>query len=101
MTVVSAAMLFMVVSPEIVTLHHNKYEPVVLYHSRVAVQLRIPVVTDVFGVYQFIGPGAFTFGFGYRRPVLSNEKIGRGWWNKVCGPSHSLFLHVHGACNAF
>lgn len=98
MMAITASMLFILVSPLVSGAQH-KYESAVLYHGKIAVQLSIPVITHVFGIYQFIGPGAFTFGFGSSRPVLSKEKTGSDWLDKMCGPSKSL--RIHGACDAF
>ena len=95
---ITVFMLFLLVSP-LISGAQRKYEDAVLYHGRIAVQLSIPEITHFFGIYEFIGPGAFTFGFGYARPILSKEKTGSGWLNEVCAPSK--YFSEHGACKAF
>ena len=55
----------------------QQYESIVLVHGKEAVQIKIPVITAVFGVYEFADANQ-DVGVGYKRSVVREEKVGQG-----------------------
>ena len=88
--------LYLLISP-IFASDFSTQEKIVVYHGQVAVQLPIPVVSRYSGVYEFVGPGAWTFGYGQRRATILTANTGSMWFKKVC--STSSYAYIHGECS--
>ncbi len=58
----------------------QQYESIVRIHGEKAVQIRIPVITAVFGVYEFAYANQ-DVGVGYKRPVVRKKKVGQ--WQPI------------------
>ena len=56
---------------------HHRYEHIVRIHGKEVVQIKIPVITAVFGVYEFINVSK-NIGFGYKRHVVKTLVLGGG-----------------------
>ena len=56
---------------------HQQYESIARVHGKEAVQIKIPVISAVFGVYEFANANQ-DVGIGYKRHVVRKEKVGQG-----------------------
>ncbi len=74
-SVASAASVCVLGAPIIAA--HHRLEHIVRIHGKEVIQIKIPVITDVFGVYEFINVRK-NIGFGNKRHVVKTLVLGGG-----------------------
>lgn len=69
---ISAPMLCLTEAPILAA--QRQHESIVQVQGKEAVQIKIPVITDIFGVYEFIYANQ-EIGVGCKHPVMRKEKV--------------------------